>query len=712
MFDFIGEKLADAFQALGDLILYNVVYKMFYYLEIGLLYILSWLERVYRVFTGLDEVSYNNTHMPLFDVFFQNKAINGVFIGMAAIGVIFAFVSAIIQVVRKAFDLDESVKSSMGQILGNLLKSILIILTLNVAMIITTSFVDSLMSAVDYEFDNAYALGEGPAEHYFTEEEYAAMGRIFSTIGNYSLNPSYKNRYSINTCYNEIRPDLKFLANRKVFDFYYETRDKDGNIVPTWQSVISNIANAEDYNREQPVDVYNEGIANALSDAMTIIKSDANIEALEYYKKAPNASKDDIGFDRIVFVAATMGLGRTAGAKNDAYNVSPAMNDAVRQPYYTGAKDMYDLDQVNQDLDISIFKTNYIVAFFLALVLGYNMLLIILTAIARIFNMLFLYVIAPPIVGLMPLDGGGKFKQWLIAFIVQTFSIFATIISMRIYLIFVPIVLGPNLILFDNVLLDMLGKVLILYGGMEAINKANGILTGILADSAGWQSVNAGDMGKSLSRMFAGTAIGAGFAGSVALGAAKLGGRAAWGVAKPVLRTGGSVLSKGVDALASAMGVDQLFGAGGGQDQDSKLPEKAGVGASGVGAGASQLPGISGQAGGQPGGQPGGQLGGQPGGQPGSKEGSSSAKTPPPMRDIGIGTDNGGNSGGGKDGGDTPTPTPESQRNSLATGDAVDKPTAGGEKVEGPTPVPSNMSNEAFAGRTSLEAGPTPNDAE
>ena len=47
------------------------------------------------------------------------------------------------------------------------------------------------------------------------------MGRIYNTIGNHSMNPSYNSRYNINKCYNEIRGDLQYLDRTGMFEVYY-----------------------------------------------------------------------------------------------------------------------------------------------------------------------------------------------------------------------------------------------------------------------------------------------------------------------------------------------------------------------------------------------------------------------------------------------------------------------------------------------------------
>ena len=56
--DAISEGIDGLLQTIGDYFLYNFIYKIFYYLEIALCFVLSWLEQIYRVFTGMDDVTY------------------------------------------------------------------------------------------------------------------------------------------------------------------------------------------------------------------------------------------------------------------------------------------------------------------------------------------------------------------------------------------------------------------------------------------------------------------------------------------------------------------------------------------------------------------------------------------------------------------------------------------------------------------------------
>ncbi|MBR0312650.1 MAG: hypothetical protein IJQ98_09700, partial [Oscillospiraceae bacterium] len=203
-----------------------------------------------------------------------------------------------------------------------------------------------------------------------------------------------------------------------------------------------------------------------------------------------------VPLDRLVFL-----MGSMHAAKNPMYNAKPALDDSLRAPYYTGEKSIYDLDQVNKDFDIGIASTDYIIVYVACVALIFDLMVIILNCIARIFNMLFLYLIAPPVIAAQTLDSGGKTRQWMIAFLVQSLSVFGTVISMRLLLIYLPIIAGPRLVLFENsVILNLMAKLVLIYGGFEAAKKSTALLTGILADSAGWQSIQAGDMSTSAAK--------------------------------------------------------------------------------------------------------------------------------------------------------------------------------------------------------------------
>ncbi|MBQ9719322.1 MAG: hypothetical protein IJV64_01365, partial [Oscillospiraceae bacterium] len=213
-------------------------------------------------------------------------------------------------------------------------------------------------------------------------------------------------------------------------------------------------------------------------------------------------------------------------------------------------RSIYDIDDVDEDFKIG-FDTDYIIVYVACMALIWNLAVIILNCIARIFNMLFLYLMAPPIFASQSLDNGGKTKQWLTAFLVQSLSVFGTVVAMQLLLIVLPIIAGSELVLFENGLLNIMAKLVLVYGVFEVAKKSTSLFTGILADSAGWQSIQAGDMSAS-----AGKAVGSasglvtGTAGKVA----GLGLMAAGKVGGAVTAPGMNLLSRGWNNTLGRLG--------------------------------------------------------------------------------------------------------------------------------------------------------------
>lgn len=461
-----------------DTILHNTIYKLFYYITVGILFILRVLDNLFRVLIGIDKVKYNGVSTYLADVFFEHDFVRSIYAGMALIGIGMAFFFAVLGVIRKAADVDDKDRRTLSSIVSNLIKTIFVILSLTMFMQALVYGSNVLLERISFIFDNASSLGKSSVVH-FTNEEYAAMGRILNTVGNYSLNPSSRSRYNIDACYNDISSDLKFLWDSGKFQYYYEEK-KNGRIQNTWQSIIQTIMNANYPGTPLSADVYNEGVSKAILGAMDIVKNDTSIYALQDYKTKYVQNSSSIPLDRMLFLMGTLNA-----AKNDGYNQNPSVDDALRAPYYRGEKDYYDYDDVGQDFDISIFKMDYIVIWASAIVAIPSLAGLLFSCVARIFNMLLLYLAAPPLLASSSLDGGAKQKQWLTAFIIQTFAVFGTVIAMRMVFIFVPIIASSKLYIFENSFLNLLSKLVIILLFYKVADKSNSIITSVLAENAG-----------------------------------------------------------------------------------------------------------------------------------------------------------------------------------------------------------------------------------
>ena len=539
----VSDTIMNGFQS----ILYATIYKLLYYLAVGCCWLINLLYSMFEVMAGLSKVSYDGDFDYLVNIFFSNTTVSKVYWGMALIGVAAGFAFAIAAVIKKFFDTNDKEKRSYGQILTALFKSILTILCMSLIVTMVINATTLLMQQINYVFINADDLGEEKTITY-TDEEYAAMARALNTIGNFSLNPSYNNRFNLNKCFNEVRLDLQYLKQQGVFDFHYVTTDVEGNTIATWQSALQKIANSASLDRDLSLDVYHESVSNSILQAMDLLKVNGSFKPLEEYQRHYQPSRSSLPMDRFLFLMATM-----RAAKNEDYNVSPSLTDPLRGAYYYGEKSIYDLDTVNEDFDIGIAAFDYLILFLTCYKMLVTLVTIILNCVGRIFNMLLLYLISPLILAVSPLDDGAKFKQWTTAFIVQSFSVFGTVISMRVLLLFMPIVTDPNLVLFANPVANILAKLVIVLGGFEVSEKATNLITGILADNAGWQSITAGDMSGTAKSVVGKGERFAGFVGGKAF-------KTAGGAGLSALGFGAKMGLKGAAGVGLGLGYGAYYG--------------------------------------------------------------------------------------------------------------------------------------------------------
>ena len=576
----IGEMIGNFFSEFGQTILnalqtvlFNVVWSLLYAVDIACVGLTNVAYKLFRVFAGLDTVEYADggfkNRDALINVLLRNGSINSVYWDVAIIGVALCFGFGIIAIIKKMADLEDKNQRSVGHILFNVGKSILLMLLMTAIVTTTIKFSNVLLGSIDAAFNHAAGADEDN-DITFNEEEYAAMARVLNTIGNYSLNTAYSSRYNVNSCYNKIRTDMQWLEADGVFDFDYYVVNSTGRPVESWQSALLKIYRASgDLRQDIAMDYYNENLSRAIVNAMELIRKDASFKPLTYYKSTKTFSDMmNTPFDVLMFMTGT---GRAAN--NPAYNENPSISDSVRSPYFTGEKSIYSLSKVMEDFTISPIGTprmQHLVIILTCFLVFKDLLVCLFNAIARMFNLILLYLMAPLAISVTPLDDGGKFKQWSTAFVIQCFGILGSVVSMRLFLLFVPLIFSGSITFFPNGFHNFMAQVVFLIGGAEVMKKSNGIITGILADNAGMQSIMAGDMSSTADKT-------AGVLGTATMGVA--------GIAADL--TGATALKnkavEGWNGLAQGGGIpgkllSKVFGGGGGGDG-------AGAGAGGGGGG-------------------------------------------------------------------------------------------------------------------------------
>ena len=166
----IGDILSpikDWFQSMLE----NLIYRLFFMLESLILRFVRLVEETMMIFTGERSVKYDTKDMSLIDVFFSHGAVRGIYTTVAIIGIIFAFGFAIVAVVRKSGDFrDKQQGVTMGIIIGNLLKSILLIVGMNAIMIVALSTTNVLTGSISEAINSGHKYTEQTSIRFTNEQ--------------------------------------------------------------------------------------------------------------------------------------------------------------------------------------------------------------------------------------------------------------------------------------------------------------------------------------------------------------------------------------------------------------------------------------------------------------------------------------------------------------------------------------------------------------
>lgn len=164
------------------------------------------------------------------------------------------------------------------------------------------------------------------------------------------------------------------------------------------------------------------------------------------------------------------------------------LTDGMRREFYIGEKNYMDIDEVKTYFDLS--KFDYLVGIILGIFLAVILLICSITFIRRIFEVLTLYLVSPLFISTMPLDDGEKFKKWREMFISKVFNGYGSVLSMKLYLMLCPIIIGNS----------------IQWGGAETTKEATYFIKLIFLVGGAWAMLKIGPMITSIIHMQTGQA--------------------------------------------------------------------------------------------------------------------------------------------------------------------------------------------------------------
>ncbi|MCR5451737.1 MAG: hypothetical protein K6F00_03810 [Lachnospiraceae bacterium] len=470
--------------------MYDSISGVLYWIAKQILHILNLLERMFDVFAGGASVVFDGEESYLTNLFFTNDSVSTLYMTMACVGMALSVGFAVAALVRKVFDVGGIGGAvPISRILKSLIISVGLIIITNTVTTLAFNATNMLLSYISYA--SSLETEESP-EIEFTDKERSAMARALNTLGNYSLNEPCEDVINVNMCFNEMRPDLLELQEDGVFDAQYYPEENG----ETWQSVLAVIAGSHDLNTDVSLTKEDKSVKEAILKGMQIIKTVDNLTALETFKPMNQNQPVKIEFDRLMFLMSTMN-----SARNEKMNENPSVTDPLRNAFLTGVYSIYDDEAVNAAFDIN--KINWILFYISIAVTILALTVMLFNCITRIFSMIFLYIVSPAVFATMPFDDGGRTKEWINMFLVQTLAVFATVLPMKLVTLFVPIILDSRLTLFENGYMNQMAKLILLLGALEAARRTSTMFSKLITNAGGKSSIGAAEikmMGKSVGK--------------------------------------------------------------------------------------------------------------------------------------------------------------------------------------------------------------------
>ena len=192
---------------------------------------------------------------------------------------------------------------------------------------------------------------------------------------------------------------------------------------------------------------------------------------------------------------------------------------------------------VRQFYEIS--EINYIIFIGGALLAAYTMLMASFGMVMRLYKGVILFIISPPLVALIPLDGGHAFKSWRTKFLGQVLAAYGTIVSLNLLFIILPIVNNIDLfgmadLKFESAVtaINNFCRILFVLTALFTLKDISNMISGLIGaeDAAASGSQVASKVGGTVAK--------------IGLGAAGVGAKALGGIRGGILNKKAGSLSK------------------------------------------------------------------------------------------------------------------------------------------------------------------------
>lgn len=412
--DWLIEKITELFLWLVDVIMFliqNVLGGVLFGIGAQLMSLIDFSQNIFRILAGLD-TSYSgiesNSSDLIMQMLFQRNVLD-VLLALSILSVCIVMIATIIQIIRSEYT-TEGAKNTKATIFATSIKSLVMFFIVPLFSVMGIILSNFLLRAID------------------------AATQVGKT-SNISNSIFIASAYNANCFRTPTESDLEDSKTQAAFgDLSMHIDGKDGSI--TWKFKNEDIKIGYKYRPEDPQPKYIDRLNN-------ITENTEDVTASGTYNAADLI---DLLFKGGYYVWAE----------------GPGAEEFLEEANINALKDgstIIRIDSVytytNGSLVKMFYKTsnmNFVILFFGCFFCIYALFTAAFGMAKRMFKAVLLILISPPIVGMMPLDGGKAFGTWKKTFISEVLMAYGVVVSLNIFFLLLPMLQSINI--FDPATTD------------------------------------------------------------------------------------------------------------------------------------------------------------------------------------------------------------------------------------------------------------------
>lgn len=442
--DWLIEKITELFLWLVDVIIFliqNVLGGILFSVGAQLMSLIDFSQNIFRILAGLD-TSYNGIQSDSSDLILQmlfQQNVLDVLLALSILSVCIVMIATIIQIIRSEYT-TEGAKNTKATIFASSIKSLVMFFIVPLFSVMGIILSNFLLRAIDA----ATKTGDTP---------------------NISNSIFIASAYNANCFRTPTESELEDSKTQDAFgDLSMHIDGEDGTI--TWKFKNEDIKIGYKYRPEDPQPKYIDRLNN-------ITENSGDVTSSGTYNAADLI---DLLFKGGYYVWAE----------------GPGAEEFLEEANINALKDgstIIRIDSVytytNGNLVKMFYKTssmNFVILFFGCFFCIYALFTAAFGMAKRLFKAVLLLLISPPIVGMMPLDGGKAFGTWKKTFISEILMAYGVVVALNILFLLLPMLQSINI--FDPATTDetanLLAQLIFIIVGCLMVKDTPALIGGLI----------------------------------------------------------------------------------------------------------------------------------------------------------------------------------------------------------------------------------------